>query len=89
VKKQTIKGFISTKINYIDEMQSKGFYLSVIYEEIKQEFGTDFAFKTFKDALYKIRNASKDKIDSSKIKSIDNNKNHFEWNNTDKNDISF
>jgi hypothetical protein len=59
MKKQTIKGFVGSKINIIDEMQSKGFYLQSIHEEVKKEYPEDIPFKTFKDALYKIRSEAK------------------------------
>ncbi len=52
-------------------MQSKGFYLQSIYEEIKKEYPEEIAFKTFKDALYKIRNSSKKVVSDKKNISID------------------
>ena len=96
MKKQTIKGFIGTKIDIIDDMQSKGFYLQSIYEEVKKDFPEDIAFRTFKDALYKIRNASKNKIVSNssnmEMQNIDNTAQEdktFKWNPNDKSNIDF
>jgi hypothetical protein len=93
MKKQTIKGFIGSKIDIIDDMQSKGFYLHTIYEEIKKEYPEEILFKTFKDAIYKIRstpiNINIIKITEHKIEKQTIEQNEKVGEKTDNNNLSF
>lgn len=90
LKKQTILGFIKSRMDRINKMQEEGYYLQSIYEDIKSEYPEDFPFETFKVSLYRIRN-NNSRNKSSQKENVPQ-KNKFDWSAThqaNEDDIKF
>lgn len=85
MKKQTILGFIKTRMNRIEKMQAEGYYLQTIYDELKGEYPEEFPFETFKVSLYRIRNKNNSPLKKGEHLSnlkVGDKKNEVSTNNT-------
>lgn len=69
MRNRKISVFVLSKIDYINNMQSNGWTLKFIHEELQKEAGEEFSFFTFRTAVARAKQKKKDKEET--IKKID------------------